>query len=120
MNKHAVWIVLFASGIVASVMAADSRRVAESVFMAQKGLLGADAGRLQSVDLDRRRVIVNGYEYQAGTDMTAVEVKMLGSSVGALELLAEGMYVHVEYRQLRGKRISIAIRQLEVDRRLDH
>lgn len=120
MNKYVPWLVLSAVGIASSAGAEESYGLAEAEFIRQGVLSGADEGKLQSIDLGRRSVVVNGYEYQAGTDMSAVEVKMLGSSAGSLALLVAGMYVHVEYRQLKRGRIGTAIWQMEVDQRMDH
>jgi hypothetical protein len=101
-------------------LAAETNLVTESGLVGQETLAGSDEGPLQSIDLARRRLIINGYEYRVGTDMSAVKVRMLGSAGGALELLTEGMYVHIEYRQVRGGRIGVAIQQIAVDRRMDH
>ncbi len=81
MNKYVPWLVLSAVGIASAAGAEESYGVVEAEFIRQGVLSGADEGKLQSIDLGRRSVVVNGYEYQAGTDMSAVEVKMLGSLV---------------------------------------
>jgi hypothetical protein len=119
-NKYAMWVGLLTYLIVSSALAAERTLLADAGLRRQEGLSGADEGRLQSVDLARRSVVINGYRYQVSTGRSAVEVSMLGSSAGAMELLVEGMYVRVEYRQVRGGRISTAIQQLKVDRRMDH
>jgi hypothetical protein len=120
MNKCVTWVGLLACFVVSSVLGDEFGLMAETGLVSQKKLLAADEGRLQAVDLVRRILIINDYEYHVGADMNAVEVKMLGSSAGALELLVEGMYVRVEYRQVRGRRLSMAIQQLQADRRMDH
>jgi hypothetical protein len=45
---------------------------------------------------------------------------MLGSEGGALELLAEGMYVRVAYFETQGYRIALGLEQIPVDPSLNH
>ena len=48
------------------------------------------------------------------------ELQMLDSEGGALELLAEGMYVRVAYFETQGYRIALSLEQIPVDPSLNH
>lgn len=72
-------------------------------------------GKVRSIDLAARNIIISGYEYDlgsaAGTDRCVV--KMLGRDVGAVELLAENMFVQVYYIQETERRLARLIIQTE-------
>ena len=51
---------------------------------------------------------------------TRGELQMLDSEGGALELLAEGMYVRVAYFETQGYRIALNLEQIPVDPSLNH
>jgi hypothetical protein len=45
---------------------------------------------------------------------------MLGSDGGALELLAEGMYIKVKFFETQGYRVALELEQIQIDHNLDH
>mgnify|MGYP006155090197 FL=1 len=79
-----------------------------------------DRGELQMLNLTYRKGTINGYTYLFGPPVDPIKVKMLGSSSGALELLAEGMYIKVEYFETQGYRIALELEQIPIDHSLDH
>ncbi|MDA7773995.1 hypothetical protein N8993_07385 [Pseudomonadales bacterium] len=79
-----------------------------------------DRGELQMLNLSHRKGTINGYTYLFGPVVDPIRVKMLGSEGGALELLAEGMYVRVAYFETQGYRIALRLEQIPVDPSLNH
>lgn len=79
-----------------------------------------DRGELQMLNLSHRKGTINGYTYLFGPAVDPIRVKMLGSGGGALELLAEGMYVRVAYFETQGYRIALNLEQIPVDPSLNH
>ena len=79
-----------------------------------------DSGELQMLNLSHRKGTINGYTYLFGPAVDPIRVKMLGSGGGALELLAEGMYVRVAYFETQGYRIALNLEQIPVDPSLNH
>ena len=79
-----------------------------------------DRGELQMLNLSHRKGTINGYTYLFGPAVDPIRVKMLGSGGGALELLAEGMYVRVAYFETQGYRIALNLEQIPIDPSLNH
>ena len=79
-----------------------------------------DMGELQMLNLTYRKGTINGYNYLLGPPVDPIRVKMLGSGGGALELLAEGMYIKVRYFETQGYRIALELEQIPVDHSIDH
>ena len=79
-----------------------------------------DRGELQMLNLSHRKGTINGYTYLFGPAVDPIRVKMLDSEGGALELLAEGMYVRVAYFETQGYRIALSLEQIPVDPSLNH
>ena len=79
-----------------------------------------DRGELQMLNLSHRKGTINGYTYLFGPAVDPIRVKMLVSGGGALELLAEGMYVRVAYFETQGYRIALNLEQIPVDPSLNH
>ncbi len=79
-----------------------------------------DRGELQMLNLSLRKGTINGYTYLFGPPVDPIRVKMLGSDGGALELLAEGMYIKVKYFKTQGYRIAFDLEQIPVDPSLNH
>jgi hypothetical protein len=79
-----------------------------------------DMGELQMLNLTYRKGTINGYTYLFGPPVDPIRVKMLGSGGGALELLAEGMYIRVRYFETQGYRIALELEQIQIDHSLDH
>jgi len=79
-----------------------------------------DMGELQVLNLTQRKGTINGYDYLFGPPVDPIRVKMLGSQGGALELLAEGMYIKVKYFETQGYRIALELEQIPIDHNLDN
>ena len=79
-----------------------------------------DRGELQVLNLIYRRGTINGYTYLFGPRVDPIRVRMLHSGGGALELLAEGMYIKVKYFETQGYRIALELEQIPIDHSLDH
>ena len=79
-----------------------------------------DRGELQMLNLSHRKGTINGYTYLFGPAVDPIRVKMLDSEGGALELLAEGMYVRVAYFETQGYRIALSLEQIPVAPSLNH
>ncbi len=79
-----------------------------------------DRGELQMLNLTHRKGMINGYTYLFGPAVDPIRVKMLGSQGGALELLAEGMYIKVMYFETQDHRIALELEQIPVDPSLNH
>lgn len=79
-----------------------------------------DRGELQMLNLTYRKGTINGYSYLFGPPVDPIRVKMLGSDGGALELLAEGMYIKVKFFETQGYRVALELEQIQIDHNLDH
>jgi len=123
MNLHIYLLLVFL--LSSSVLAQDNdedvvdfmeiiRNVEESVAARE------DRGELQMLNLSHRKGTINGYTYLFGPAVDPIRVKMLGSEGGALELLAEGMYVRVSYFETQGYRVALKLEQIPVDPSLNH
>lgn len=77
-------------------------------------------GELLSIDLNDRTAIIGGYEYYFGPHTMPVEVQMLNSGAGAVELLKPGMKVEVVYGELGLSRIVASIKQIPYDTQVEH
>ncbi len=72
-------------------------------------------GRIQEIDLTQRTIIISGFKYLLGpsTIDKPLEVRMMGTNHGALELLAADMFVEVHYLPTSSYRIAKLMTQIE-------
>ncbi len=77
--------------------------------------LRSATGEIHELDLARRTAIISGFMYVFGPSTLAdpLEVTMLGSDYGALELLRVGMYVEVRFLQSPSGRVGRQLIQVE-------
>jgi len=116
-------VLLLMLGLAAPVFAEDEEIIdfMEIVRNIKEPIVArVDRGEMQELDLTQRRGIINGWRYLFGPSVDPIRVKMLGSGGGALELLAEGMYIKVKYFETQGYRIALELEQIPIDHSLDH
>lgn len=72
-------------------------------------------GRIQAIDLAQRTIVISGFKYYLGpsTIDRPLEVRMMGTDHGALELLAVNMFVEVHYLPTSSYRIAKMMTQIE-------
>ncbi len=90
----------------------DSELETEDGFIENATMI---TGRIRSIDLSDRSVIISGYKYEFGppTGVDRVVVKMLGRDFGAVELLQADMFVQVYFVQEPQRRLAKLIIQTE-------
>ena len=74
-----------------------------------------EKGRIQSIDMIGRTMVVSGFKYLLGpaTIEEPLKVSMMGSGHGALELLKRNMFVEVQYLPSSTYRIARVISQIQ-------
>jgi hypothetical protein len=73
-----------------------------------------DAGMMEGLDLGERTAVIGGFKYFFGPSTLAepLDVTIMGSDYGAIEMLKDGMQVEVHY--LEAPRYRIGTRLVQV------
>ena len=73
------------------------------------------SGQLSELDTAKRTVSIDGihYTFGAATDAPPVQIRLLGRSFGAVQLLKDGMHVRFYYLQEYDRKVIKALMEVE-------
>ena len=115
MKSLHLFALLLMTVTVAPLVKAEEVNFYEVLSSAEDGMaMRTETGEIHELDMARRTAIISGFLYLFGPSTIAdpVEVTMLGSDYGALELLRVGMFVEVSFLKTDSFRVGKQIVQV--------